>query len=152
VRGGDGGIRTFPRPWRAFGQPELATNELFATNAGRSENAAALYAILQSEFEARDLAEWAAIFKRSDVKWAPLPKLDDVVKDRQLRDADAIIELSYPGAGVIETVNSPVLVTGVEKRKPTATPEVGAHTREILLELGYRGKELEALLRNGDER
>jgi crotonobetainyl-CoA:carnitine CoA-transferase CaiB-like acyl-CoA transferase len=53
------------------------------------------------------------------------------VKDRQLRDADAIVELSYPGAGVIETVNSPVLVTGVEKRKPTAAPEVGKYTREI---------------------
>jgi crotonobetainyl-CoA:carnitine CoA-transferase CaiB-like acyl-CoA transferase len=141
----------FPRLCVAFGQPELATNELFATNAGRAENAAALYAILQSEFEARDLAEWAAIFKRSDVKWAPLPTLDDVVKDRQLRDADAIVEFSYPGTGVIETVNSPVFVTGVEKRKPTAAPEVGAHSREILQELGYRDKELEALLRNDGE-
>lgn len=141
----------FPRLCSAFGQPELATNELFATNAARAENAAALYAILQSEFEARDLAEWAAIFKRSDVKWAPLPKLDEVVKDRQLRDAKAIVEFSHPGAGVIETVNSPVFVTDVEKRIPAPAPEVGAHTREILEELGYRGSELEALLRS-DER
>lgn len=49
-------------------------------------------------------------------------------------------------------VNSPVFVTGTEKRKPAAAPEVGAHTREILQELGYSGKELEALMRNGNGR
>ena len=54
----------FPRLCQAFGQPELGTGELFATNDGRDRNAAALYAILQSEFESRDLAEWRTIFKR----------------------------------------------------------------------------------------
>ena len=139
----------FPRLCQAFGQPELGTGELFATNADRDRNAAALYAILQSQFESRDLAEWRTIFKRNDIKWAPLPKLDEVVQDPQMRAAEAFIKMDYPGAGVLETVNSPLFVSGVEKRKPTAAAEVGAHTREVLQELGYGADAIESIVRDG---
>ena len=142
----------FPRLCQAFGQPELGTGELFGDNAGRDRNAAALYAILQSEFESRDLAEWRTIFKRNDIKWAPLPKLDDVVKDPQMRAAEAFINMDYPGVGVLETVNSPLFVSGVEKRKPTAAAEVGAHTREVLQELGYGADAIESILHDGARR
>jgi crotonobetainyl-CoA:carnitine CoA-transferase CaiB-like acyl-CoA transferase len=42
-----------------------------------------------------------------------------------------------------------VFVSGTRKRRPSAAPEVGQHTREVLEGLGYRGPELEALLRGG---
>jgi formyl-CoA transferase len=142
----------FLRLCRAFGQPDLATGELFSTNDGRDRNAAALYAILQSEFESRDLAQWRTIFKSNDIKWAPLPKLDDVVKDPQMRAAQAFIKMDHPGAGVLETVNSPLFVSGVEKRKPTAAAEVGAHTREVLQELGYNADAIESIIRDSAQR
>ncbi|MBV8450747.1 MAG: CoA transferase, partial [Deltaproteobacteria bacterium] len=137
----------FPRLCRMLDQPELSESDLFCTNAAREENAAALYEILRSQFTDRDLAQWAEAFKRSDIKWAPLPQLDDVVKDPQMRTAEAIIGLDHPLAGHIETVNSPIFISGESKRKPAAAPEVGAHTRQILEELGYSGAEIEALLR-----
>jgi crotonobetainyl-CoA:carnitine CoA-transferase CaiB-like acyl-CoA transferase len=137
----------FPRLCQAFGQPELGTGELFATNDGRDRNAAALYAILQSQFESRDLAEWRTIFKQNDIKWAPLPVLNEVVKDQQMRAAEAFIKMDYPGAGVLETVNSPVFVDGSTKRKPTAAAEVGAHTREVLGELGYSADAIDSIVR-----
>jgi len=138
----------FPRLCHILDQPELSENDLFCTNAARDENAAALYEILRSQFETRDLVQWAAVFQLSDIKWAPLPRLDEVVKDPQMRAAEAIIGLDHPLAGHIETVNSPVFVSGESKRKPSAAPEIGAHTRGILQELGYSGAEIEALLRS----
>ena len=136
----------FPRLCRILEQSELSDSDLFRTNAAREENAVALYEILRSQFETRDLAQLAEVFKRSDIKWAPLPLLDDVVKDPQMRAADAIIGFEHPVAGQIETVNSPLFVDGEPKRKPSAAPEIGANTREILEQLGYSGIELEALL------
>jgi crotonobetainyl-CoA:carnitine CoA-transferase CaiB-like acyl-CoA transferase len=137
----------FPRLCALLGQPELAISELFSDNRAREENAAALYAILRSQFEGRELSEWATLFRRSDIKFALLPTLDDAVQDPQMRAADAIVEFDYPGVGRIETVSSPVFVSGIPKRRPSPAPDIGTNTREILEELGYKGSELEALLR-----
>ncbi|HJU27654.1 MAG TPA: CoA transferase [Candidatus Binataceae bacterium] len=142
----------FPRLCKVFGQPELATSELFRDNEARERNAEALHAILASQFETRDLAEWREIFKRNDIKFAPLPTLDDVVKDPQLRAANALVKFDNPQSGVTETVNSPVFVDGFPKRTPGAAPDIGQHTREILAELGYDAAEIERLTavnRNG---
>jgi crotonobetainyl-CoA:carnitine CoA-transferase CaiB-like acyl-CoA transferase len=136
----------FPRLCAAFGQPELADGELFSTNAARAENAAALYAILQSQFDSTDLAEWRTTFKQNDIKWAPLPKLDDVIADPQLRASGAIVEFE---GDRLETVNSPVFITGIEKTKPRTAPEIGAHTLEVLRDIGYGDGEIETLIRDG---
>jgi crotonobetainyl-CoA:carnitine CoA-transferase CaiB-like acyl-CoA transferase len=127
----------FPRLCKMFGAPELATDSMFATDAGRTEHAAELFAILQSQFESKDLADWRKAFKEYDIKWSLLPALDDVVSDPQMRAAGAFMELEYPGHGTIQTINSPVFVAGSEKRKPEAAPELGANTREVLRTLGY---------------
>ena len=139
----------FSRLCAVLEQPELATSDLFASNAAREENAAALYEILRSQFESRNFAEWASVFRGADIKFAPMPVLDDVVQDPQMRAAEAIVAFEHPARGIIETVNSPVFVSGTPKRRPSAAPEVGQHTREVLEGLGYRGAELEALLRGG---
>ena len=86
-----------PTALQTLGQPELATSPLFATNEARTENAEALFAILQGQFESRDLDDWRTLFKQSDIKWAPMPKLEEVVQDPQMRAAGAFVD--YPDNG-----------------------------------------------------
>jgi formyl-CoA transferase len=141
--------KEFPNLCRALGHEELSTNPLFATTEARVENAAALFALLQSQFESRALAEWRILFKQSDIKWAPLPKLDEVVDDPQMRAAGAFVEMDYPGHGPLLTVNSPIFVGAQNKRRPTAAPQLGAHTRGMLQDLGYSDEEISMLVRRG---
>ncbi|MGH7839638.1 MAG: CoA transferase, partial [Candidatus Binataceae bacterium] len=129
-----------------FGQPELATGALFSTNAARAENAAALHAILQAQFETRDLAEWRVIFKQHDIKWSALPTRDEAVADPQMRASGAIVKMN---GEKLETVNSPVFISGVEKEAPRMAPALGEHTREVLLELGYADREIDAMINSG---
>jgi crotonobetainyl-CoA:carnitine CoA-transferase CaiB-like acyl-CoA transferase len=139
----------FPRLCAMLGAPELASDPMFATGESRTEHAAELFAILQSQFESKDIADWRKAFRQYDIKWSLLPALGDVVDDPQMRAAGAFVELDYPGHGTIETINSPMFVSGTEKRKPTAAPEVGAHTREVLREVGYTDDAIDAMVRRG---
>ncbi len=127
----------FPRLCRMLGAPELATDPMFASDAGRTEHAAELFAILQSQFESKDLSDWRKSFRQYDIKWSPLPALDDVVSDAQMRAAGAFVKFDYPQHGIIETIDSPLFVEGTDKRRPTPAPKVGANTREVLRALGY---------------
>ena len=141
--------KEFPNLCRALGQEELATSPLFINNEARTENAAALFAILQGQFESRDLAEWRVLFKQADIKWAPLPQRHEVLEDPQMRAAGAFVDLDYPGHGRLTTINSPIFTTAGDKRPPTAAPQLGAHTNEILHDLGYDDEAIAALVRDG---
>src|SRR5271163_2597410 len=136
----------FPRLCKMFGAPELATDPMFATGAARTEHAAELSAILQSQFESKDLVEWSKEFRRYDIKWSGLPMLAEVVDDPQMRAAGAFVELDYPGHGAIQTIDSPLFVEGADKRKPAPAPDVGAHTREVLRSLGYTDPAIDDLI------
>ena len=143
----------FPNLCKALGQPELATNPLFVDNDARAENAEAMFAILQGQFESRDLDEWRALFKESDIKWAPLPKREEAVQDPQMWAAGAFVEMDYPnngsGNGKLTTISSPIFSSDGEKRPPTAAPQLGAHTGEVLQDLGYGQEEIKTLVRDG---
>jgi formyl-CoA transferase len=139
----------FPRLCEALGMPDLATTELFIDDAARSQNAAELHGILQSQFESRDIPTLRKLFKQFDIKWSLLPQLDDVVADPQMRAAKAVIEIEHSPQGSIETINSPVFVEGAEKCKPQLAPDVGAHTRQVLSEIGYSKDAIERLIESG---
>ncbi len=139
----------FPRLCEGLGMPDLATDAMFVNNASRAEHAAELFAILQSQFESRDLAELRQLFRRFDVKYSPIPTLDDAAADPQMRAAEAVIDLDMNGRGKIETVNSPIFIEGAVKRKPSVAPEIGQNTREVLRELGYADAAIEQMIRSG---
>jgi formyl-CoA transferase len=141
--------REFPRLCEGLGLPELATNDMFATTESRTRHAPELFAILQSQFESRDLVELRSIFREHDVKWSALPKIEEVVADPQVRDCGALLDLALPGGETIRTIGSPLFVSGSEKRAPSPAPEIGAHTREVMRELGYGDDAIDAMANAG---
>lgn len=141
--------REFARLCQALGEPDLATSPLFATAEVRKENAAELHAILLSQFESKPLNHWREKFRIYDIKWSPLPTLDEAVRDPQMRECGAIVNFEYPGHRVMETVNSPIFIAESEKQKPRMPPEYGAHTLAILKEAGYDAAEIDRLIQSG---
>jgi formyl-CoA transferase len=66
-----------------------------------------------------------------------------------MRAAGAFVDLDYPRYGKLTTINSPIFTTAGKKRTPIAAPQLGAHTNEVLRDLGYDKETIAALVRDG---
>lgn len=92
--------------------------------------------ILDAVFATRSLGEWMSVFDRENVWWAAVQTPDEVVADAQARAAGAIVKGPAPD-GESEIIASPADFAATPWEPGAAAPELGQHTEEILLELGY---------------
>lgn len=142
------GDRHWPDLLRAIGREDLREDERFNSIMSRAMNAEALAKTLDHEFAKRPLNEWAEVFDREDVWWAPVQTVADLVEDPAARANGAFIEVQ--GAeGPVEMVATPVDFYGTPWRATTGAPELGQHTEEVLLELGYGWEQIAALKGQG---
>ena len=124
--------RHWPNVAAAIGRPELVTDERFDSFGGLIANREELTAILDEAFAQHTLDEWAARFAEHDVWWDPVQDFDEVVGDPLMQAAGAF----RPMKGGRTLVTPPVDV-GIELGEVDQAPEMGQHTEEVLLELGY---------------
>jgi crotonobetainyl-CoA:carnitine CoA-transferase CaiB-like acyl-CoA transferase len=131
------GDRHWPDVLRAVERPEWADDERFSSIIARFQHAAELVAELNAIFATRTMAEWAPIFDREDVWWAPVQHAHETVDDPQVRAAGGFVPVPTDGGEPVEMVASPVDFGGTPWAPRSMPPEFAQHTEEVLLELGH---------------
>jgi crotonobetainyl-CoA:carnitine CoA-transferase CaiB-like acyl-CoA transferase len=131
------GDRLWPDLLRAIERTEWATDERYSTLISRFGNSAELVRELGAVFSTRTLQEWAEVFDREDVWWAPVQYAHDVVDDPQARAAGGFVTVPLDGEDEIEMVATPVDFHGTPWVTRGPAPEFAQHTEEVLLELGH---------------
>jgi crotonobetainyl-CoA:carnitine CoA-transferase CaiB-like acyl-CoA transferase len=71
--------------------------------------------------------------------------MHNLMNDLEQRRTGRVIELPHPTKGNIREIDVLLRVTGSERVAHRLAPEVGEHSTEILLELGYSPQEIDAL-------
>ena len=140
--------RHWPDVCRAIERPDLVADPLTVDIVARRRNAAAVVALLDEAFAARPLGEWAVVFEREGVWWAPVQDCDEVARDPQVRAAGGVVPFE-PTAGLPEQLASPVDFVGTPGEPGRTVPEAGQHTEEVLLELGYDWEAIGAMKERG---
>ena len=125
----------WPKLCRAIGREDWVTDARFATIRGRAEHGAALSATIEAAFRAHDMAHWAETLDANGLIWAPMAELPEVVSDPQLKEMGAFETIEH-ALGSFQTVATPFKIRDADVRVRGAAPDAGAHTEEVLAELG----------------
>ncbi len=100
-------------------------------------------------FRTKPRDEWVRLLQTEDVCAGPVLSMDEVVRDPQLTHRGLFGEVRHPALGALPQVAFPVKLSETPGRTDTAPPELGAHTEEILAELGYDARAVAALRQDG---
>lgn len=128
---------SWPGFCRALERPELENDPRFKSLEDRGENCAALIGILDEVFAIKDRAEWEDRLKKYDCIFGRIESPEEVINDPQAQANGFFSDVEHPEAGKVKYVTTPVKFSQNPAAIKTASPELGQHTEEILLELGY---------------
>ncbi len=142
------GDRHWPDLVRALDRPDLLEDERWNNITLRRTNAQLLVEELDGEFAKRTMDEWGAAFDRHDVWWAPVNTISQALQDPVAQASGAFQHVEGPD-GPIPTVNTPSDFYGTPGGPRGIAPELGQHTEEVLLELGFDWEQIIALKDRG---
>lgn len=138
--------RHWPNVAAAVERKDLLADERFSDFMSLIVNREALVALLDEAFAQKTLDEWAPIFATHDVWWDPVQSFAEVAADPILRQAGVF----RPMEGDRTAIAGPADVdVAAGATAASAAPELGQHTEEVLLELGYDWESISALMGRG---
>ncbi len=92
----------------------------------------------------RTTAEWVDALADT-VPCGPVLAVDEVFADPQVRHLHLTRSVEHPTRGAIDVLRSPLTFSETPAGIRSGPPADGAHTREVLAELGYSDTEIDAL-------
>lgn len=125
----------------AIGRPELAARGL----SPKPEDQRELKRAIEIEFEKRDFAEWRELFAALDACVEPMLPLSEAVRHPQIEARGLVTEVPREGLPAQRQIACPIkFSTGLPAPRHVGAA-VGAHTAEVLAELGYTAEQIASL-------
>jgi crotonobetainyl-CoA:carnitine CoA-transferase CaiB-like acyl-CoA transferase len=137
--------KQFPLFLHAVGHPEEAADPRFKDSASRHAHATEIVALLDTEFAKRSLAEWRELFDANGLTYGVVQTLEEIAHDPQLVANQILVPIDDGSAQPHLTIDSPVHLDQEQKVRPRRAPDLGAHTEEILAEIGLNTTAIEGL-------
>lgn len=143
------GDRFWPSLCRAVQRPDLITDPRYRSVEARAQNNRAIIELLDQEFALRTTREWAERFDKEGVRWGKVQTVLEATEDEQAAANGYFETVDHPDAGSLTLVTSPVQFSESPRAIRAPAPQLGQHTEELLLSLGYGWDEITTLKNKG---
>ena len=133
----------------ALGVKELQENEKFSSNANRMQNVTELTELLKKELEKKTSAEWLKLFDEKGLPCGPINTVTEMFEDPQTKERKMIVDVKNAKAGSFKAIGMPIKFSETKVEDTKESPTFGQHTKQILLDHGFKSEEIDSLMKQG---
>jgi crotonobetainyl-CoA:carnitine CoA-transferase CaiB-like acyl-CoA transferase len=139
----------WPGMCEAVERPDLLDHPTFGAYLVTPEVKAEMRATFSAIFATRTTAEWCERLAATGQRFAPVRTHAEVGVDPQAYVNGYLAEVEHPEWGPMRVVGNPVRMTDTPTRIGVEVPELGQHTEEVLLEVGFTWDDITELRDQG---
>jgi crotonobetainyl-CoA:carnitine CoA-transferase CaiB-like acyl-CoA transferase len=132
-----------PKFWTGFcqaiGRPDLIAQGYDPDPAVQRQ----LIAELRAAIATRSLAEWMEVFAPLDVCVEPVLDVSEALRQPQIQARRMLVDVAKPNGGKQKQIGSPFRFSGSYPEYKHTGVKLGAHSTEVLAEIGYSKLQIE---------
>jgi len=135
----------WPKLCMAINRPDLIDDERTKDAWARTENAEWLTEELNTLYATKPRQYWLDKYEEFNVPGGPVYDYAGLVADQQAWDSGYLVEVEHPNFENHAALGIPARFSVTEAKVQGVAPEVGQHTEEALLALGYSWDDINEL-------
>jgi len=137
--------KRWPTFCKIVGIQHLEKDPVYSDNVVRHFHGDKIQAVLDQIFPTKTTKEWLKELTDADILVTEVVDYRSILKSEQARVNGYLLELDHPVAGKVLVSGNGVTINEEVATEAQPAPELGQHTEEVLLELGYTWEDISAL-------
>lgn len=139
--------------WRgfcdAFNLAEWGADDSLAANNDRVARRDEIIPELRKLFASFTKDELMAKLETTGLPFAPIQRPEDLAQDQHLVESGGLLDMTIPEGGEISLPAMPIAIDGQRPGLTINPPEIGAHSEQVLRDLGVAESEITRLIERG---
>ncbi|MBA7693176.1 Cinnamoyl-CoA:phenyllactate CoA-transferase [subsurface metagenome] len=137
--------RFWPAVCKAIERGDLEKDQRFDSHLKRVKNSPLIISMLDEILATKTRTEWADRFEQCGLIWEPETTVPEALADPQVSENDYVAEVEHSSGTLMKLLRIPFQFSKTPIHPRTPAPQLGQHTEEVLLELGYNWEQISQL-------